>query len=126
MRLLGIDYGSKRVGLALSDESGVFAFPYSVVPGGKNAVPLVAQVCKENAVEKIVIGESLDYKGNPNKIMPAIIQFAELLGAATQIPVVFEREFLTTREASHIQGEHASIDASAAALILKSYIDRQR
>ena len=125
MRLLGIDYGSRRIGLALSDEAGGFAFPHSVVRAGKTALAAVARVCSENSVGKIVMGESRDYHGAPNSIMPAAVRFAEALGVATGLPVVFEKEFLTTREAAHIQGEHAEIDASAAALILKSYIDRQ-
>lgn len=125
MRLLGVDYGSKRIGIAVSDETGRFALPHSVVRAGPDAVAAVAKICAERGVERVVVGESRDYKGNANKIMPAATRFAEALHTATGIPVVFEKEFLTTLEASRIQGEHATIDASAAAIILKSYIDRQ-
>lgn len=124
MRLLGIDFGSKRIGLALSDESGIMAFPHSVVKNSPEAVLQVAALCAAEGVGKVILGESLDYKGNPNKIMPASIRFKEALEKESGIPVIFEKEFLTTAEASRIQGEHRSIDSSAAALILKSYIDR--
>lgn len=126
MRLLGIDYGSKRIGLALSDEAGQFAFPHSVVQAGSDAVSRVVTLCRNEGVQKIVMGESLDYKGVPNPIMASATRFAEALKKESGLEVVFEKEFLTTREASHIQGEHQGIDASAAALILKSYIDKNR
>jgi putative Holliday junction resolvase len=125
MRLLGIDYGSKRIGLALSDEAGGFAFPHSVIPNDGKALQKISDICAEQGISKIVIGESLDYKGKPNLVMREILPFAEKLGKATGLPLEFEKEYLTTAEASRIQGKNETIDASAAALILKSYIDKQ-
>ncbi len=125
MRILGIDYGSRRIGLALSDESGSMAFPHSVVLNTGKAISATAQIVRENSVGMIVIGESLDYKGSPNKIMPAVLRFKAALESETGLPVVLEKEFLTTAEATRLQGESRNIDASAAALILKSYIDKR-
>ena len=77
MRYLGIDYGTKRIGVALSDEKGKMAFAHSVIPnlgerknGGKNK-----KICAENFVGKIILGKSLNYKGEPNPIMAKIEPF---------------------------------------------------
>jgi len=68
MRYLGIDYGTKRVGLALSDEDGRMAFPESVVPNTRKLLATVAKLCTLRGVEEVVIGESRDYKGNENAV----------------------------------------------------------
>ena len=72
MRYLGIDYGSKRVGLATSDEDGVFAFPYKVLKNDMALVDTVHNICGEEDISAIVIGESTDASGSPNKIMGSI------------------------------------------------------
>ena len=125
MRFLGIDYGTKRIGLALSDESGRFAFPNSVLENDISAMSTILRLVRENNVGKIVIGESRDYKGNPNPILAASKRFAEKVATETGLLVVLEPEFLTSAEAARIQGEGKTLDASAAALILKSYLDKQ-
>lgn len=126
MRHLGIDYGSKRIGLALSDEAGSVAFPHSVIPAGPGSISAVVKLIKQEAVGRVVMGESRDFKGNANPIMKDIAWFKEKLETEAGVPVVFEAEFLTSAAASRIQGERADIDASAAALILQSYLDRNR
>ncbi len=125
MRLMGIDYGAKRVGVALSDESGRFAYPYSIVKNDKLLLTNVSKVCAKERVGKVILGRSLDYKMQPNEIMTRIEEFKNELEIATGLAVQFEDEFMTTAEAERLQGRGQKIDASAAALILKSYIDRQ-
>src|SRR3989338_9086055 len=68
MRYLGIDFGSKRVGLALSDESGTLAFPYSVVKNDKALLSEIERIVREQKVKLIVMGESRDFKGRDNPI----------------------------------------------------------
>ena len=126
MRHLGIDYGSKRIGLALSDEAGDFAFPYAVIDNGRRTLKQLEEICKKEGVAKIVMGESLDYQGKPNVIMPAIHKLAKSLKEETGLPVEFEKEFMTSAEAARLQGANEKIDASAAALILKSYLERKK
>lgn len=125
MRLMGIDYGEKRIGVAFSDESEGFAFAHSVVVNNNKAVGQIKKICQEKNVSKIILGESLDYKGQPNPVMEKIELFKKLLEKETGLPVVFQPEVLTTKEAERIQGKIKKIDASAAALILKSYIEKQ-
>lgn len=124
MRYAGVDFGSKRVGVALSDESATFAMPKVVIPMGKETFSTFAAFCKEHGISKVVMGESRDYQGKENVIMKKAREFADQITKELAIPVVFEPEFLTSAEAERIQGKIDTLDASAAALILKSYLDK--
>lgn len=125
MRYMAIDYGTKRVGISLSDERGEFAFAHAVAKADKHLVPTLAALCKEKAVGAIVVGESRNFKGEENPIMKQVHAFVKNLQEAAGIPVILEPEFMTSAEASHIQGAGDMLDASAAALILKSYLDKK-
>ncbi len=137
MKYLGIDYGSKRVGLATSDEGGSFAFPHSIVPNTTELVPVIATLCEKEGVTGIVLGESTDLSGAPNKIMGSIEEFKRNLEAEMDLPVYFQKEFMTTIEARGREGKEknnarktakavqAPADASAAALILQRYLDKK-
>lgn len=124
MKILGIDFGSKRVGLAISDESGKMAFPHSVILNDGNLLPEIEKMIKKENVESVVIGESKDFKGKPNEIMKEIEKFKKILEQKTKMPVLFEPEFMTSQQAEHIQGKNIMHDASAAAIILQSYLDK--
>ncbi|HBM46207.1 MAG: hypothetical protein UT05_C0003G0019 [Parcubacteria group bacterium GW2011_GWF2_38_76] len=126
MRLLGIDYGTKRVGIALSDEAGVFAYPYSVIKNSKNLTKEIISICKKEKVEKIILGESLDYKGKCNIIVSDTNILKKMLEKETGLEVVYENEVLSSAEAERIQGKGEMLDASAAAIILRTYIDKNK
>jgi len=70
MRYLGIDYGEKRIGVALSDKNGQMAFAYGVLVnvGNEKVSAEIKKICAENSVGKIVLGKSLNYKGKRNKL----------------------------------------------------------
>ena len=123
MRLLAIDYGEKNVGIALSDRDGAMAFPHSVLKNDKNLLSRVESIIKNNDIGRVVIGDSRDYKGKQNPIMKKAHNFAGRLTAYGFI-VVFEPELLSSRQAAQIQGQTAMLDASAASIILQSFIDR--
>ena len=137
MRYLGIDYGSKRVGLSLSDEEGKMAFPYKIIKNNLELVDDIHNICGTEEVSAIVLGESTDLSGRPNKIMGSIEEFKRNLEGELDLPIYFEKEFMTTVEARGREGkeknnakkikkvEQASADASAAALILQRYLDRK-
>lgn len=126
MKFLGIDYGAKRVGIALSDDSGALAFAKTVLPAGAGLIDEIKKICTDEKVEGIVIGESKDFTGNDNPIMEAIYILKSDLEALLKLPVYFESELMTSMEAQHIQGNNAMNDASAAAIILQSYINRKQ
>ncbi len=123
MRYLGIDYGSKRVGLALSDEGGKFAMPHSVLPNNHKLIENIAKICKDG-VSGIILGESVNDKGENNKIMDMIVPFKKELEGVTRLPVVYEKEYMSSQHAEFFQGKHDMLDASAAALILQRFLDK--
>ena len=137
MRYLGVDYGSKRIGLALSDEEGSLAFPYKIIPNNLELIDTIHNICGQEEVSAIVLGESHDLSGNPNKIMGSIEEFKKNIEIELEIPVFFQKEFMTTIEArGHIgkdsnnakkttKAKQKEADASAAALILQRYLDKK-
>lgn len=126
MRLLGIDYGTKRVGVALSDDKGLMAFPKAVFPNDNYLFTEIKNLVKANGIETIVVGESRDYQMAENPIMRKVKPFVEELKRDLGVVVVYEPELLTSHQAAHFQGKTDMIDASAASIILQSYIDRQK
>ena len=121
---MAIDYGDKRVGLASTDDAGSFALPRLVLPNDDRLLEEVLKFKKEHGIDRIVIGESKNFKGEENEIMTKARAFAQALTAAG-CDVHFHPEVLTTMEARQIQGNTPMTDASAAALILKNYVDSQ-
>lgn len=124
--LIGIDYGKKRTGIAVSDEHEMMAFPYEVWETEKDIGQEIVSFAKERNATGIVIGESRDLLGNPNPIAKDIEHLVGRLKAELPIPVHYEPEFFTSQEAARIQGERAATDASAAALILQSFISKRQ
>ncbi len=127
MRHLGIDYGTKRVGLALSDEAGAMGFPYKVVPNDRDLKTFIVDLIKKEHVAVLVMGESLNFQGEENPVAREARAFATDVGQEAGIPIVYEPEMLTTQEARRdFEGirTHGVVDSSAAALILTSYLSR--
>ncbi len=125
MRYLGIDYGTKRVGVAVSDEGGTMAFPYAILENVKGLVGEIKTICAHEDVETIIIGESVDYKGAPNLIKKEVDRFIAELRLVLNISIIEEREFLSTQQARFYQTKRKRVDDSAAAIILQSYFDRK-
>ena len=130
MKLLGIDFGRKRVGIAVSDEEQKIAFPKAVYPNDKKLIERIAEYCEENSVSGIVMGESKNFKGEANPIMRDILKFKTNIEKATSLPVFMEPEFMTSAEAEKMRAEEDGcgkmLDASAAAVILQSYLDKTK
>ena len=126
MNYLGIDYGSKRVGLAISDPSGSLAFPLTVLENSDNLINEISKICQEKEIDAIVVGESKDYSLNENEIMKEVKPFVKKLEETTKLPVHMHPEFMTSVEAERLQGRNEMHDASAAALILKSYLETSK
>ena len=122
-RILGIDYGTKRVGVAVSDERRQFALPVSVVLNSETLLTEIEKIATDHETKEIVLGESRDFKGQPNLVFPECLEFKQKL-EARGFNVYFELEFMTSQQAERLQGKNAESDASAAALILQSYLDK--
>lgn len=132
MKLLGIDYGTKRVGVAISDDAGTMAFPKTVLPNDTALVSNVKTLVRDEGIERIVVGESKNLNGEANPVAEAINGFVALLKEEVIVPVYFEPEFYTSHEARRLVHEAGNtkkgeaVDAEAAAVILNSYILRSR
>jgi len=126
MKYLGIDFGEKNIGIAVSDEEGTMAFPLKVIKNSKKTLAEVKKIFVDEKAESVVLGESLNLKGEPNKIMTDIQIFKENLEKEIGKQIYFEPEFYTTQHALHVQGRTSMTDASAAALILQSYLDKKK
>ena len=133
MRYLGIDYGTKKVGLALSDEAGTMGVPHAVIT---NTPRLVDELCvliaKEN-IHAVVIGESRTLTSGENPIARDARALGDSISERSGTPVFYESEVFTSAAARRAPEKQAksrapksrkNIDASAAALILTSYLSR--
>lgn len=125
MKYIGIDYGSKRIGVAISDDEGSFAFPKAIVTPDQAVVDITA-ICQEEGIGAIVIGESRASNDALNEIVTAVNAFKAKLALATGLPIFFEREGFSTMEAHRYQTEAGSRDDSAAAIILQRFLDKQK
>lgn len=124
MRFMGIDYGTKRVGVALSDEGGVMAFPHSTIANTPALVEEIETLARAQEVSAIVIGRSLDRENAANAVQEDIESFIHDLTLRIGVPIYLEPEQYTTQEALRIQGRTEQTDASAAAIILNSYLTK--
>ena len=146
MKYLGIDYGDKRVGVAVSDETGRLAFPYKVLENKGDLMEEILEIIAKENIGGVVVGESLDSDGLPNIIQKDIDEFCANLKTKSNLPVSMEQEFWTSVQASrginsrrpdnkNYQASGSLIlmnqnrdmhDASAAAIILQSFLDRKK
>ena len=129
MRYMGIDFGTKKVGLAFSDEAGQMGFPYGTLTNNGRLIDEILALIERKNVGAVVMGESRDYAGNENAVAKHAKEFAQLLEQRCGIRAEFEPEMLTTQEARRdFEGVRVpgspDVDASAAALILTSYLSR--
>ena len=122
-KYLGIDYGEKRVGVAVSDNEAMVAFPKVVLENDQDLIKKIVEFCIGNEVGAVVIGESKNNKGEDNKINPKIIVFKRDLGNAIKVPIFLEPEFMTSLQVENTFGKTDMLDASAASIILQTYMD---
>jgi putative Holliday junction resolvase len=125
-RLMGIDYGKKRVGVAISDEVQMMAFPHAVFPNDATLLKKLYAVIAEKGVSEIVIGHSLDREGKPNIIHSQVEELITDLTLETGLPIHLEPELYTTQAALRIQGRNDMTDAAAATLILDNFLIRNK
>jgi len=126
MKYLGIDYGTKHIGLSVSSDDGTMAFPIEKVSNNKTFLENIKTLITEKKIMGVVMGESKDFSGKENEVMLGARAFARALEAETGLTVSFEPEFLTSVEARHIQGGSDKTHSSAAAIILQSFLDRTK
>lgn len=133
-RIAAIDYGLKRIGIALSDANKKIALPLTTVEGGKKALQNIAAALKGKELELILIGLPLLMSGKKGDMAEAVEKFAKTLEIHFKIPVVLRDERLSSkhadaglREISLNRKERSEkIDMVAATYMLQSYLDQHR
>lgn len=127
MRYLGIDFGTKRIGIAISDDMATLAFPKAVLENNKTqlgpSADTIYDMCKSEGVDTVILGESKNFKGEDNAVMEKVAKFKTEL-ESKGLTVIYVPELFSTVQAEQIQGKNKDLDASAAAVILQSYLDR--
>ena len=140
-RFIGIDYGTKRIGLAISDENHTLAFPKEIILNDSNTFKNLGDIIKKENIKQIVVGESVDFSGKLNVLSGRIEVFILELKEKFDLPIYKQKEFLTSVEARRSQKgkqdfnpaqshskvkqiKSGRVDAGAAALILQRYLDK--
>ena len=133
MRILAVDHGEKRIGIAISDPTATIASPLRVIKHVSRLLDAarVADLAAENDASLIVIGQSFDEEGLPNLAGRRAARFAETLKEQTQIPVILWDESFSTQDARATRVEMGAsrknrsghLDELAAVMILRSYLE---
>jgi putative Holliday junction resolvase len=133
MRIAAIDWGLKRIGIALSDEKKKIALPLQTVPGGKNAVAEVLKALSTKQVELILVGLPLLLNGLEGEMATAVKQFAQELQTMSSTPVKLIDERFSSKLADqslreiHLKRKKRKemMDTTAATILLQEYLDHQ-
>ncbi len=126
MKYLGLDYGSKKIGIAISDEMGMLAFPFKIILNKKKEDSLeeILKIITDGDIQNVVMGESTNQKGEANKILEESKSFAKNLEEKSKCKIYFEKEWFSTVEARRYDDRHDA-DDSAAAIILQRFLDKE-
>ncbi|NQU83593.1 MAG: Holliday junction resolvase RuvX [Parcubacteria group bacterium] len=129
--LLGIDYGTKRMGLALGDRETQLALPFKTLLNDNSFFDLLREVCRSEDVEKIIVGIPLPLRGGENEQVRRVKEFIEKLKKELGISVDMVDERFTSHEVrsrfAESKKEYKKVDKDsvAAAIILQSYLDKK-
>ncbi len=132
MRILAVDYGDARTGVAISDMTGSLVGETAVIPSysAEKAADAIAALCREKGVERLVVGRPLNMNGTAGERAEKAAAFADLLAERTGLPADLWDERLTSVDANRILSDagkkrarqRARVDAVAASLILEGYM----
>ncbi len=135
MRILAVDHGSKRIGLAISDPTGMIANPLAVIPHTSRILDAatVAELAASHEAGMIIVGQSFDESGQPNLSGRRSARFAAILRTQTSIPIVMWDEDFSTQSARSARiamgasrrKRSGHLDDLAATVLLQSYLDAQ-
>jgi putative Holliday junction resolvase len=127
MKYLGIDYGARRVGVAVSDSDGIIAFPRSTLHNDEQLISHLQTILHAESIEAIVIGDTRTHGGAPNPISARTDAFTQHLMQQSGLPIERSWEVWSSIEAGRFAGKgHEHDDASAAAFILQRFLDMRK
>ncbi|AYB00785.1 Holliday junction resolvase RuvX [Lachnoanaerobaculum umeaense] len=135
---MGLDYGSKTIGVAISDELGLTAQPFETIErSGENklrrSLARISEIVKEKNIRKIVVGLPVNMSGENGERVALTLAFVEKLKSRVDVPIIMQDERLTTMEADEILDESGVkkkdrkqfIDQIAAGIILREYMEKE-
>ncbi len=125
MKVLGIDYGEKRIGLAISDESQTFARELTIL-SPKEFWQSLNSLILNNSISLIVLGWPLNMSGEETEKTREVAGFKLQLESETNLPVVIIDERLTSQMAEHLPGGKKNVDSLAAQILLQNYLDKNK
>jgi putative holliday junction resolvase len=121
-KLMGVDYGERRIGIAISDEEQNFAFERGIWDA-KEFFDKITDFIKSEDIEKIVLGYPLSLKGNQTVKTEEVLDFKNKLESVAKVPVELVDERLSSRMAAKAAGTSKNIDSLAAQIFLQNYIE---
>ena len=127
-KFLGIDYGQKKIGLALADSTTKIATPYKIIANDSVLFGKLRDICKQEGIGRIIIGVPLGLKGIKSKQYEEVLNFISQLEKEIQIAIEQQDENLSSRYAQSLLQEtkaKGQDDAVAAMIILQSYLDER-
>jgi putative Holliday junction resolvase len=125
MKILGIDYGEKRIGLAISDETMTLARELDIL-SPKEFWGQVNKLISDQQISKIVIGWPLNMSGEETQKTREVESFKLKVESETGLPVEIIDERLSSQMAEHISGSKKNLDSLAAQILLQNYLDKQK
>lgn len=138
MRVLGIDYGERRIGIAATDPTGTIASPLDTLQrraGKRPPLTRLAEIARDLGVERLVVGLPLDLRGNETEWCGEVRSFGDALAERLKLPVAYIDERMTSVQAERAvrslglrkkeRERKGRVDAAAAALILQAWLDRR-
>ena len=123
MKILGIDYGSKWIGVAMTDDGNKMAFPCETFENNFKLFTRLNDLIKRENIYKIIIGLPLNKSMKPTAQTTEVENWAEKLIREVDLPIEFENEVLTTKAAA--QSGAKNLHSAAATILLQSYLNRR-
>ncbi len=128
-KILGIDYGKSKIGIALADEQLKIAVPFKIIKnqGRKIVLQELKKICEQENVKKIIIGEPSRLTNNNQQIIIEIEKFIKQAESFLKIPINFKDERMTTKMAKNLlkDSKIKDDDSVAAMIILQDYLDEK-
>lgn len=134
MRILGIDYGQKRIGMAMSDPLKITSQPMPFLPNDKNMWANLKKFIEENEISEIVIGLPITMKGTDSEMTVEVEKFSKELESIVSMPIILQDERLSTMESekflisANVSRDKRKLvrDSMAACIILQDYLERRQ
>ena len=132
-RVMALDYGEKRIGVAISDGLGLTAQPRPFIKQSNQVVSTIQQLIKENDIKEIIVGMPYNQEGKKNNKCLEIENFIDNLKGNVSIPVIsYDERYSTVAASRQLQDlgynqkkQRGKIDSMAAAFILQGYLDKK-